>query len=114
MPHYRYVLAASFSNLGAAIADRLLLGRYRCSVTHTRKVINLTAQLVPCAALAALALTSRGGSRDHAASVYDAAPSRAWVATLLCAASIAIGALTRHSTDEPHSLPTRIAGVRQA
>lgn len=60
-----YVLAASCSNLGAAVADRLMLSRWQWSATRTRKVINLAGQLGPCVALFALALTSTTSSSMH-------------------------------------------------
>ena len=53
-----FLLAASCSNLGAAIVDRLMLSRWRWSVTRSRKVVNLAGQLGPCAALITLALTA--------------------------------------------------------
>lgn len=110
-----YIVAASFANGGAAVADRLMLARWRWTVTRTRKAINMTAQVGPCLALLVLAMTTRssesgrgavGSTNASRASAADdaagavlhasATPSPGpLVSTLLCGAAIALGALTQ-------------------
>jgi hypothetical protein len=81
------VLAACFSNLGAAVADRLMLARWGWSITRTRKAINLAAQLGPSIALATLALTASTGHRHHdAVNTTSAALGNGLNATLAASA----------------------------
>ena len=55
------LLAFTLSNAGAAIADRLLLGRLHISVTATRRIMGSIAHLGPAVSLTVLALTPAPG-----------------------------------------------------
>ena len=55
MPH---LTAFALSNASAALADRVLLRRWRLSLTHTRKLMQAIAQLGPATAFLLLAVAA--------------------------------------------------------